>query len=83
MTRASGRSEHNRSPTPQRLPPGAQVSFAAPMKTGAIGLCAGESCISVEFWDEFAAIMKGMYGDTGAGNEAAGAASGRQLQNCG
>ncbi len=29
------------------------------MKTGAIGLCAGESCISVEFWDEFAAIMKG------------------------
>ncbi|WP_217805416.1 hypothetical protein, partial [Salmonella enterica] len=49
-------------------------------KTGAIGLCAGESSISVGFLgNEFAAFMKrGMYGDSGAGNEAACAAGRRQ-----
>lgn len=83
MTRASGRllREHNRSPTtPQRLPPRRSGIVRSPdKKTGAIGLCAGESGISVGFLgNEFAAFMKRrMYGNTGAGNEAAGAAGRR------
>lgn len=84
ITRTSGRllREHNRSPTtPQRLPPRRSGIVRSPdKKTGAIGLCAGESCISFGFLEnEFAAIMKrGMYGNTGAGNEATGTAGRRQ-----
>lgn len=60
--------------------PGVQVSFAAPTKKQGLSACAPGKAVSVlGFWDEFAAIMKrGMYGNTGAGNEAVCAAGGRQ-----
>ncbi|HGG3148419.1 TPA: hypothetical protein ACODJ5_004802, partial [Salmonella enterica subsp. salamae serovar 42:g,t:-] len=60
--------------------PGAQVSFAAPTKKQGLSAYAPGKAVSVlDFWDEFAAIMKGgKYGDSGAGNEASGAAGGRQ-----
>lgn len=81
ITRASGRllREHNRSPAiPQRLPPRRSGIVRSPdKKSGAIGLCAGEGCICFGFCGNH---EKGTCKNesSGAGNENAGAAGGRQ-----